>query len=190
MHRARGKGVFSIGIEFLSKGETMPHSRFDGLITDYVDGPVQLRRVVTDMSQQQLQARPVPGKWSTLEVVCHLVDSEQAWCHRMKRVIAEEKPLLIGYDESRFTAALLYHDQKLAEELALLEGMRQQLARILKGLPDSVWERTCVHSERGLMTLEEMLHAEVEHIPHHIRHINEKRKALGIPTVGHQPSAT
>ncbi len=95
----------------------------------------------------------------------------------MKRVIAEEKPLLIGYDETRFTAALSYHEQNPEEELILLEGMRHQLARILKGLPESAWARTCVHSERGLMTLEEMLQAEVDHIPHHIRHINDKRGA-------------
>ena len=50
-------------------------------------------------------------------MVCHLVDSEQAWCHRMKRVIAEERPLLIGYDESRFTASLAYHQHDLHEEL-------------------------------------------------------------------------
>jgi hypothetical protein len=31
------------------------------------------------------------------------------------------------------------------------------------------------------MTLEEMLQAEVDHIPHHVRHIVEKRKALGLP---------
>jgi uncharacterized damage-inducible protein DinB len=159
----------------------MSHSRFEGLIADYLVGPVQLRRVVTDLSQQQLESRPVPGKWSTLEVVCHLADSEQAWCHRMKRVIAEERPLLIGYDESRFTGALFYHEQKLEEELALLEGMRRQMARILRGLPDPAWARTCIHSERGMMTLEEMLQAEVEHVPHHIKHINEKRKALGLP---------
>jgi hypothetical protein len=161
----------------------MPDARFERLIAAYLDGPVQLRRVVEDLNQQQLEARPVPRKWSTLEVICHLVDSEQAWCHRMKRVIAEENPLLIGYDESRFTAVLFYHEQKPDEELALLEEMRRQLARILKNLPDSAWARTCVHSERGLMTLEEMLQAEVEHIPHHIRHINEKRQALGLPAL-------
>ncbi|HKI19842.1 MAG TPA: DinB family protein, partial [Isosphaeraceae bacterium] len=66
----------------------MSHSRLEGLIANFLDGPVQLRRVVTDLSEQQLLARPVPGKWSTLEVVCHLADSDQAWCHRMKRVIA------------------------------------------------------------------------------------------------------
>ena len=157
-------------------------SPFAQQVDAYLDGPAQLRRVVADLDHQQLEARPVPGKWSTLEVVCHLVDSEQAWCHRMKRVIAEERPLLIGYDESRFTASLGYHRYDLKSELALLEGMRSQMALILRGLPDAAWARTGVHSERGLMTLEEMLRAEVEHVPHHITHIIEKRRALGLAT--------
>ena len=107
----------------------MSSSPSSQLIQAYLDGPSQLRRVVSDLSPQQLKARPVPGRWSTLEVVCHLVDSEQAWCHRMKRVIAEEKPLVIGYDESRFTAALGYDLRDLEEELVLLEGMRRQMAQ-------------------------------------------------------------
>jgi hypothetical protein len=162
---------------------TMPQSRFGQQIDAYLDGPIQLRRAVADMSAAQLEARPVPGKWSTLEVVCHLVDSEQAWCHRMKRVIAEEKPLLIGYDESRFTAMLRYHDHDLKTELTLIEGMRAQMALLLRTLPEVAWARTGVHNERGLITLEEMLQAEVEHVPHHIVHINEKRRALGLASL-------
>jgi uncharacterized damage-inducible protein DinB len=158
----------------------MPPSRFGQQIDAYLDGPVQLRRAVADMSVTQLEARPVASMWSTLEVVCHLVDSEQAWCHRMKRVIAEERPLLIGYDESRFTATLRYHDHELKTELILMEGMRAQMALVLRTLPESAWARTGVHNERGLITLEEMLHAEVEHVPHHIAYINEKRRALGL----------
>lgn len=158
----------------------MPSTPLSKLVDAYLEGPIQLRRVVAGLSSEQLKARPVAGKWSTLEVVCHLVDSEQAWCHRMKRVVAEEKPLLIGYDETRFTAALGYHDRELAPELALLEGMRAQMALVLRGLPQASWTRTGIHNERGMMTLEEMLKAEVDHIPHHISHIVEKRRAFGL----------
>jgi uncharacterized damage-inducible protein DinB len=161
----------------------MPSSRFGQQIDAYLDGPVRLRRAVADMSAPQLEARPVAGKWSTLEVVCHLVDSEQAWCHRMKRVIAEDKPLLIGYDESRFAATLIYHKHDLNTELTLMEGMRAQMALVLRALPEAAWARTGVHSERGLITLEEMLQAEVEHVPHHVAHINEKRRALGLASL-------
>jgi hypothetical protein len=152
-----------------------------GLIESYLEGPVNLRSTVVSMSREQLLARPVPGKWSTMEVVCHLVDSEQAWCHRMKRVIAEPKPLLIGYDERRFAESLAYHERDLEEELTLLEGMRQQMARILRTLPDLAWSSTGVHSERGLMTLVDLLRDEAEHVPHHLGFIAEKRSALGLP---------
>jgi hypothetical protein len=161
----------------------MPTSSHAQQIDAYLDGPAKLRRVVADMSPQQLVARPVPGKWSTLEVICHLADSDQAWCHRMKRVVAEENPLLIGYDESRFTAALDYHQHDVKAELALLDGMRQQMATILRGLPEASWARRGIHSERGLVTLTEMLENEVAHIPHHIKHIFEKRKVLGLPDI-------
>ena len=152
-------------------------------IDAYLAGPAQLRRVVADLNSQQLKARPITDKWSILEVVCHLVDSEQAWCHRMKRVIVEERPLLIGYDESRFTASLGYNEHDLTAELALLEGMRLQMAQILRTLPEALWARTGVHSEQGLITLEEMLQAEVEHIPHHISTIIEKRRVMGLSTI-------
>ena len=150
------------------------------LVDDYLAGPQTLRQAVAGMTHEQLIARPVRGKWSTLEVVCHLVDSDQAWIHRMKRVIAEEKPLLIGYDESRFAEALAYHDRDLEEELTIIERTRQQLARILRTLPDEALARIGVHNERGPRTLEQLLVGATNHIPHHVKFIEEKRRALGL----------
>jgi uncharacterized damage-inducible protein DinB len=151
------------------------------LIDDFLSVLDPLRRAVADLTPDQLTARPVPGRWSTLEVVCHLADSEQAWCHRMKRVIAEDRPLLIGYDESRLAASLGYQSRDLADELDLLGRMRRQMAAILRSLPDSAWSRQGVHNERGLVTLEEMVRIEAEHVTHHVRHILDKRRALGLP---------
>jgi uncharacterized damage-inducible protein DinB len=149
-------------------------------IDEYLAGPQTLRQAVAGMSQEQLLSRPVPGRWSTLEVVCHLVDSDQAWIHRMKRVIAEARPLLIGYDESRFAAALAYQQRGLEVELALFDQARRQMARILRTLPAEAWTRDGVHNERGLISLEEHLQIEVGHVTHHVRFIAEKRRALGL----------
>jgi uncharacterized damage-inducible protein DinB len=154
------------------------------LIDELLSGLGALRRAVADLTPEQWTARPVAGRWSTLEVVCHLVDSEQAWCHRMKRVIAEDRPLLIGYDETRFTAALGYHDRDSAEELELLERQRRQMAAVLGRLPETAWSRQGVHSERGLVTLAEMVRLESEHVFHHLRHVQDKRRALGLPVEG------
>jgi hypothetical protein len=153
------------------------------MIEEFVSAPAALRHVVADMTPEQLRARPVPGRWSTLEVICHLADSDQAWCHRLKRVIAEHRPLWIGYDESRFTASLGYEHYDPETELASIEQMRKQVGAILRRLPDEAWSRDGVHNERGLMTLKEMVQIETEHVAHHIKHIRDKRKALGLPDV-------
>src|ERR1700677_1482572 len=124
------------------------------MIDDYVAGSTVLRRAVAGMTREQLLARPVAGKWSTLEVVCHLADFDPIMADRMKRVIAEDRPTLLGADENRFAAALAYHDRDLEEELIIIERTRNQLARILRLLPESALQRQGVHNERGPRSLE------------------------------------
>src|SRR4051794_5070717 len=111
------------------------------LIEQYLDGPNQLRKTVADMSREQLLARPIAGKWSTLEVVVHLADFDPIYVDRMKRVIAEENPTLVGADEQKFSTALFYHDRDLQEELSIIEVSRSHMARILRKLPESAFER-------------------------------------------------
>ena len=155
----------------------MTHSQ---LIADYVAGAAALRKVVAGMSAEQVKARPVAGKMSTLEVVCHLSDFDPVLAERMKRIISHDKPLLVGADENLFLKALAYHERDLAEELNLIEATRRQMAKILGKLPEEAWSRVGNHSERGLVTLEQTVQTATRHIPHHVKFIEEKRKALGI----------
>jgi uncharacterized damage-inducible protein DinB len=150
------------------------------MIEAYLAGPVALRKAVAGMNREQLLARPIPGKWSTLEVVCHLADFDPILADRMKRIIAEEKPQLVGADENRFAAALAYHARDLEEELTLIERTRSQMARILRTLKPEALQRIGVHTERGPRTLEQILTTSTNHISHHVPFIVEKRKALGL----------
>lgn len=150
------------------------------LIEDYLAGPRLLRQAVAGMSREQLLARPVPGKWSTLEVVAHIADFDPILVDRMKRVIALERPSLLGADDSLFAAKLAYHERDLEEELALIELTRSQMARILRTLSPEAFSRVGIHSERGELTLERILTLSIAHIPHHIKFIAEKRAALGL----------
>src|SRR5262245_44003063 len=66
-------------------------SNLHSLLEQYLQGPQQLRQAVAGLSREQLIARPVAGKWSTLEVVAHLADFDPILADRIKRVIAEDK---------------------------------------------------------------------------------------------------
>lgn len=149
------------------------------LIDSYAQGPAQLRRAVAGLTREQLLARPVPGKWSTLEVVAHLSDFEPILAERMKRVITHDRPPLLAADENLFAARLAYHDRDLEEELRIVELTRSQMARVLRSLPAEAFARVGVHSEKGERTLEQLLTVATNHIPHHLPFIAEKRKALG-----------
>ncbi len=152
----------------------------DQLVSQYLAGTELLRNAVQGMSEEQLKARPVAGKMSTLEVVCHIVDFEPVYVERMKRAITMEKPTILGADENAFAEKLCYHDRDVKEELALMDLTRKQMARILSKLPLEAWNREGIHNERGPMTLEKMVNTITNHVPHHVKFIEEKRKALGI----------
>src|SRR5690349_13582058 len=68
----------------------------EALIEAYRDGIEVLRQAVAGMTPEQLVACPVPGRWSTMEVVCHLADFEPIYADRRKRVIATERPLMLS----------------------------------------------------------------------------------------------
>jgi uncharacterized damage-inducible protein DinB len=156
------------------------------LIDDYLAGPPLLRRALAGLSREQLCARPAAGKWSTLEVVCHLADFEPVYADRMKRVIAEDRPPLLSADENRFAARLAYLEREVEEELDLIEQTRRQMARILRTLPPEAWSRVGIYKHQNQeepRSLERLLTVITHHLPHHVRFIHEKRQALGLGTI-------
>jgi uncharacterized damage-inducible protein DinB len=150
------------------------------VIDQYGAGPRLLREAVAGMTREQVLARPIAGKWSTLEVVCHIADFEIVYADRFKRVIAEEGPTLFGGDETLFARRLAYHSRQFEEELKLIEACRESTSRILRTLKDEDFQRIGKHSEAGPLTLLQFLERAAEHIPHHVQFIKEKRKALGV----------
>ena len=150
----------------------------EAMIEQYLAGPGLLRRAVVGMSRDQLLARPISGKWSTQEVVCHLADYEPIYADRMKRVIALKEPALLQGDPGLFAARLGYEQRDVEEELALIEITRKQMARILRAVKREDFQRQGGHSRDGALTLENLLQRVTAHIPHHVRFIEEKRRAL------------
>jgi hypothetical protein len=146
----------------------------------YLSGPRMLRAGVTGMSREQMTSRPITGRWSVLEVVCHLVDTEANIAHRIKRVLSEERPAFDRVKPELMLAALAYHDRDVEDELGIFELTRRQIGRILRASPPEAWKRTGVVGDRGDRTVGQMINGAVEHLAHHLGFVIEKRRALGI----------
>jgi organic hydroperoxide reductase OsmC/OhrA/mannose-6-phosphate isomerase-like protein (cupin superfamily)/uncharacterized damage-inducible protein DinB len=148
------------------------------LIDAYERCALELSQAVEGLTTDELKARPIPGKWSTLEVVCHLADTDIYFTDRIERTLALDNPLLIGVDERPYPDKLQFQEQLIEEELALMTILRRRTARILRRQPEAAWERTGVHSSSGVVTLRELVEKAIGHVHHHLRFIAEKKAAI------------
>src|SRR5215831_16563023 len=151
------------------------------VIEEYVACGPRLREAVAGLTREDLTARPGPGKWSILELVIHLADSDAISIDRMKRILTEENPQLLYADETAYADRLCSHEQSLDDALTLIEAGRRQFARVLRKLPDEAFARRGTHNRRGAMTVGELVEDYIEHVNHHLKFLLEKRIRLGKP---------
>lgn len=151
------------------------------LIDRYEQAPDKLRAAVAGLTHAEITARPGPGKWSVLEVVVHIADSDAISIDRMKRILTEDDPSLLYADETAYVDRLFTHDQSLEDALALLEVGRRQWARVLRKLPDEAFARTGRHNRRGTVSLGQLVGDYINHIDEHLTFIHGKRANLGKP---------
>ena len=151
------------------------------IVDQYAAGARVLGDSIKGLSREDFLAYPVPGTWSIQQIVLHLMDSDLIASDRMKRIIAEENPTIIGYDESAFSKKLCY--DKLDPDLAadIFRQNREMTAVILRHVPATAFARAGTHNERGKMTLGELVKLLVWHLDHHMGFLRHKRQLLGKP---------
>ena len=148
------------------------------MIDEYLAGPQKLRDAIDGMTDAQINAAPIPGKWTTRQIICHIADFEPVYANRMKLIAAEENPTMFGGYPAVFAAGLAYDERDIEEELQLIAAARKHVARIMKTLKPEQFDRTGEHSKDGPISLEVLLPRITNHIPNHIAFIEEKRAAL------------
>ena len=138
-----------------------------------------LAYAVEGLAEEHAQARPGPGAWSIAELAAHLADSDMVASDRMKRVIAEEKPSLLAFDENRWAKHLAYDFRPAEDAIAMFGLNRKGMAEVMRRLPDEAFARTGMHNERGVQTLAQIVGFAVEHLDHHLKFARDKREKLG-----------
>ena len=121
------------------------------LIAQYNDGYRVVAEAVAGATDEQLDARPAPGKWSAREVVHHLADSEMTAATRLRLLVAIENPQIFGYDQEEF-ARKLYYDRPIAASLDAFKAARRATAEILERMSDADWARAAARTPSTVRT--------------------------------------
>jgi uncharacterized damage-inducible protein DinB len=150
------------------------------LIDRYECGTELLRYAVQGLTDEQQHARPGPGDWNMAELVAHLVDSDVVLADRMKRVIAEENPVLQAFDQDAWLVRLDSGLMPVDDGLALFAANRKWMTRILRKCSEADFARTGIHTESGVKTLAGLVAGSVAHLDAHLKFVYAKRANLGV----------
>ena len=145
----------------------------EALIAQYAEGPGRLRRALARVPEEARAWRPAPGEWSAHEVVVHCADAETNAAARIRYVLAEKDPVVVGYHQSQWATVLDYDRHPLEPALAVVEAVRANTVVLLRQLPAEAWAREGRHTESGRYTAEEWLRLYAEHLEIHARQIEQ-----------------
>jgi len=144
------------------------------LIDQYKDGYRVIAEALTGATEEELDRRPAPEKWSAREIVHHLADSEMTAAMRLRLLIATERPQIVGFDQDEF-ARRLYYDRPIEASVDAFKSARRTTAEILERLTEEQWAREGTHSEHGRYTVERWLEIYAKHAHNHAEQIRVAR---------------
>lgn len=141
--------------------------------------PDQIDSAVRGLNDAQLDTPYGPGKWTPRQVVHHLADSHMNALIRMKLVLTEDKPALKGYSQDDWAKFDDAAKLPVNSSLAIIRGLHERLVYMLEHTKESDFQRAGVHSERGDITLDDLVVTYGRHGEKHCAQINGLRSAKG-----------
>ena len=108
----------------------------------------------------------------------HLADAELVWAYRLRMVLAEDRPAIVGYDQDRWAARLEYDGTNIRDAREQFAALRPSNLRIMRRASEKDMDRVGIHAQRGEQTLRLMMRWWAGHDLVHLRQIDRIRSAV------------
>ena len=131
----------------------------------------RLEEIVREHPPAVLRARPFEGKWTANEVIGHLVDSEWVYGYRLRLILSEENPTILGTDQDAWVSRQRHNEREPAELVGIFRTLREFNLAVWKRTSHADLERTGQHNERGPESLGVMLRLLAGHDLSHLDQI-------------------
>jgi hypothetical protein len=104
---------------------------------------------------------------------------------RLRYLLAEKDPAIVGYDQDAWARIFDYHSRPLEPALAVIEAVRAHTTALLRTLGDEGWSRSGRHTESGAYSVDTWLRIYSDHLEGHARQIARNleawRSGAGVP---------
>jgi hypothetical protein len=143
--------------------------------------PLILDAILRDVTQKRAaSATDGPDGWSVLEVMCHLLDFEEIFFTRARRILNETKPHFQAVDQLELVRLHDYKHQDLRDRFERYVELRRQLIALIEHSTDAQWSRRGVYADSTVVTLLELA---INIGLHDVNHIEQIVRALGVSSI-------
>nr|WP_235828139.1 DinB family protein [Brevibacillus migulae] len=106
-----------------------------------------------------------------------MTDDEILSTHRLRKVLAEEEPLLLSFDQEAWTDKLGYERLDREQHLLLFQMLRASMLPLLENLTPQQFERVGQYPDGVRYTLKELVELRVLHVRDHLAQIERVKQA-------------
>ncbi|MFN8488797.1 MAG: DinB family protein [Caldilineaceae bacterium] len=135
--------------------------------------PAQLEALVWNLSEDELFTHYLAGEWSVAQIVHHLADSHMNSFIRLKRLLTEEQPPLLPYDQDAWALRADADQVSIQVSLLLLRCLHRRWVILFESLQEDEWLRTGLHPTIGSISIEDLLRSYAEHGENHLAQITK-----------------
>ena len=137
-----------------------------------------LAGIVARHTPAQLRTRPFEGKWTPNEVIGHLTDGEWTYGYRLRLILSEDEPAIMGTDQDRWVTAQRFNEREAAELVEMFRSLRGLNLAAWKNVTPGEMTRKGHHNQRGEESLAQMFRMLAGHDLAHIDQINRYLEAI------------
>jgi hypothetical protein len=113
------------------------------------------------------------GGWTGKEVLMHVKDSETVFYDRIRRIIAEDLPILWYFEQDKWAINLNYKKQNLLLAKLVFMLTRESVIETVAMHLKAHASKTGIHSRRGLMNLKQSVEFLLWHTDKHIKQLKK-----------------
>ena len=141
--------------------------------------PSHMRAAVAGLNEDQLNTPYRPEGWTVRQVVHHVPESHLHSYTRFKLALTEDQPTIKPYFEDRWAKLDDAREAPVELSLDLLEALHRRWIWFLRSLKAEDFERSFVHPELGIVTLDKNIALYAWHGQHHVAQITALREREG-----------
>jgi hypothetical protein len=133
----------------------------------------ETKDLLKNVSEEKLNYRYAPGKWSIKEIIGHLIDGERVFAYRALRFARNDKTPLASFEENDWAASSNAGQRSFSELMSEFDAVRETTIHLFNSFDEEMILRKGVASEKEI-SVKSLGYSMAGHEFHHAGIIKER----------------